>query len=266
MSGPRRPGVVASVVIGALLITGAPASTSSAHPSPWTRDLDVLASAHASAARPTALEVEVQQGTVRRGEADADAGASSSATCSGCTADSASLQVVYASRASEATLDNTANAWTQDCTGCSATALSVQVVVLRSVPAVVANNRALAVNAACQECLTASVAFQVVVLADRGDRLSEGSMDQLRGWFDAQRAALRTPPTTTGEATPRRSDPDGRPGRQTPGSAGSAPQRPGIAGTGRTRHQRPGRADRRGGRRRGQVGVWIDVLARRGVR
>ncbi len=261
MSGPRRPGVVASVVIGALLITGAPASTSSAHPSPWTRDLDVLASAHASAARPTALEVEVQQGTVRRGEADADAGASSSATCSGCTADSASLQVVYASRASEATLDNTANAWTQDCTGCSATALSVQVVVLRSVPAVVANNRALAVNAACQECLTASVAFQVVVLADRGDRLSEGSMDQLRGWFDAQRAALRAPPTTTGELSP-----DGRPDRHTLGSAGSAPQRPGIADTGRTPHQRPGRADRRGGRRRGQVGVWIDVLARRGVR
>ncbi len=46
-------------------------------------------------------------------------------------------------------------------------------------------------------------------------------MDQLRGWFDAQRAALRTPPTPTGEATPT-ADPT-----QTAGRAGATSAAPG---------------------------------------
>ena len=56
--------------------------------------------------------------------------ATTSADCDGCVGESTALQVVYAPRATQARLDNTAIAWTQACEGCTGTALSVQVVVL----------------------------------------------------------------------------------------------------------------------------------------
>jgi hypothetical protein len=121
----------------------------------------------------------------------ADAAATTSAGCDSCVGESTALQVIYATRAGQARLDNSAIAWTQDCKECTGTALSVQVVVLPDRSKAVPNNRALAVTAACTSCQVASLAFQVVVVADPGRRLSRESLAGLTSWFDAQAAALR---------------------------------------------------------------------------
>ena len=153
--------------------------------------LDLAASAHPSSARPAVTDSAFAEGATRERDVDADASGTSSATCDGCAAESATLQVLYVARARAARLDNTAVAWTQACTGCTATSLSVQVVVVRGGPALVPNNRALALNAGCESCRTTAAAFQVVVVADRARRLSAASLAELRAWFDDQAAQVR---------------------------------------------------------------------------
>ena len=61
--------------------------------------------------------------------------------------ESTAFQILYATLASQARLDNSAIAWTQSCRGCIGASLSVQVVVLPAWSAVRPNNRALAVTA-----------------------------------------------------------------------------------------------------------------------
>ena len=91
-----------------------------------------------------------------------------------------------------ARFDNVASAWTQDCWDCAATALAVQVVVVGSRTRARPTNRALAAGEACATCLTASAAFQIVIQVEEFGRLPDALLAELRAWFDAEAAGLRT--------------------------------------------------------------------------
>lgn len=200
-----RPRLLTSAVLaGVLVLTAASTSAPAAHPDPTDRDLDLVASANASAAEPVVTDDAFGYDVARWRSVKADVVATGSATCDDCDAASTALQVLYVSRGGEARLDNTATAWTQACRGCAATALSVQVVVLRGVPTIVPNNRALAVTAACESCRATGVAYQVVVASRHAGRLSGEALAALRAWVAEQAAALRTPtpvPEPTAEPT-----------------------------------------------------------------
>ncbi len=205
----KRGAVAAYAVLGVLL-AGATGSSSAAHPDTGRRDLDLVASAQPSAALPAVVDDAFAAVSSRNRDVKADASATSSATCDGCSGDSAALQVVYVARAGQAQLDNAAIAWAKECQSCSATALSVQVVVLRGLPAAIPNNRAMAVNAACEGCRSSSLAFQLVVMDEHARRLSEASIDELRVWMAEQATLLRTPPAVNdGAPTPRSHRGDG---------------------------------------------------------
>lgn len=209
-----RRTVVAHALLGAVLLAGtaqaSPGESSRARHDTDPRNLDLTASSHPSTANPVVSDVAYAVASARERDVKADNTATSSATCDGCTADSASLQILYVARAGQAQLDNSATAWNQACVGCATTALSVQVVVLRGVPTITPNNRAFAVNAACDTCRSTSAAYQLVVVADRARRLSDASVAELRSWFDEQAALLRAPvavPPAEPAPSPRRRDP-----------------------------------------------------------
>lgn len=191
MSGATTRRRVVTSVVFAVLLVGVAGSTS-AHPDRMTRDLDLVASANPSAAKPVVSDEAFADDVSFSRTVKSDVTATGSATCDGCDATSTALQVLYVSHGWRAGLDNTAVAWAQACTDCTATSLSVQVVVLRGVPSIVPNNRAFAVNAACASCRSTGVAYQLVVSSRRAARLSDDALAELRTWVTEQSAALRT--------------------------------------------------------------------------
>lgn len=197
---------LASVLAGAIVLVAVVGGSSpAARPDPWPRTLDLVASAHPSAARPTVSDTAYAAIRVRGPAVDADTAALTSTTCADCVGESTALHVVYAPRARRASMDNVATAWSQECRGCTSTALSVQVVVLVGRPTAVPNNRALSLTAACDGCRTAALAYQVVLVADRAAPLSDEELGALQAWVDEQAALLRAlvaaplldPPTPT---------------------------------------------------------------------
>jgi hypothetical protein len=182
----------ASVVTGALVLGAVVGGASpAAYRTPPKGTLDLLSSAHATAAQPAVSEAALDIARTRGADLEADTAALASSTCDACVTESTALHVVYAARARRARLDNVADAWAQGCTRCASTALSVQVVVLRGRPVAVPNNRAVALNAACDTCRASALAFQVVLVSDDATPLREAEMADLRRWFDEQAAALR---------------------------------------------------------------------------
>ena len=203
--------VLAPALAGAVLLVAAVGGSSpAADPDPWSRTLDLVASAHPSSARPTVSDTAYAAIRVRGPAVEADTAALTSTTCAGCVGESTALHVVHVARARRASLDNVATAWAQECQGCTSTALSVQVVVLGGRPTAVPNNRALSLTAACDGCRTAALAFQVVLVADRAAPLSDEELRDLRAWVEEQAASLRAsvatplpdPPTPTPTPTP----------------------------------------------------------------
>lgn len=202
---------LASVLAGAVVLVAAfGGSSPAAHPDPWPRALDLLASAHPSSATPTVSDTAYAAIRVRGPAVDADTAALTSTTCADCVGESTALHVVYVPRARRADLDNVATAWAQECRGCTSTALSVQVVVLGGRSTAVPNNRALSVTAACDGCRTAALAYQVVLVADRVAPLSDEELGSLQAWVDEQAASLRAlvaaplpdPPTPSSTPSP----------------------------------------------------------------
>ena len=200
---------VVAAAVALVAITGG--SSPAAHPDPRQGGLDLLSSAHPTAATPRIVDRAYDaRGWIRVPDVSADSAAVTSVTCDGCAGESTTLQVVYAHRATRARLDNVATAWSQECEACTGTALSVQVVVLRGRPATMPNNRAIALNAACAGCRTSALAFQVVLVADSAEPLGSGELADLRAWVDEQAALLRAsvlaplpePPTPTPSPTP----------------------------------------------------------------
>lgn len=200
----------ASALAGAIVLVAAVGGASpAAYRTPATGSLDLLSSAHATAAEPSVSEAAFDVARTHSADTEVDTAALASSTCDGCVTESTALHVVYASRVRRARLDNVADAWAQGCARCASTALSVQVVVLRGRPVAVPNNRAVALNAACDTCRTSALAFQVVLVSDDATPLRDAEMADLRAWFDEQAAALRasvvvpqTDPTPTASPTP----------------------------------------------------------------
>jgi hypothetical protein len=186
-----RSAAPAVVIAAVLLVAGVEYSAPGAYPDPDPRNLDLLASAQPTTAQMVVSDAAFDELKTRDWDIKADAAATTSASCDGCVGESTALQIVYASRANQARLDNSAIAWTQACQGCTGAALSVQVVVLPGPSEARLNNRAMAVTAGCTGCRTASAAFQVVVVDARARRLSRESLAGLKSWFDEQAAALR---------------------------------------------------------------------------
>ena len=118
------------VVVAVLLVASLESASPGAHPDPDPRNLDLLASAQPTTAQPVVSDAAFDELKTRDWDVKADAAATTSADCDGCIGESTALQIVYASRAGLARLDNSAVAWTQTCQGCTGAALSVQVVVL----------------------------------------------------------------------------------------------------------------------------------------
>lgn len=182
----------APVLVGAVLLVAAVGGSSpAAHPDPWPRTLDLVASAHPTSAMPTVSDTAYAAIRVRGPAVEADTAAITSTTCDDCVGESTALHVVHVPRARRAGLDNVATAWAQECKGCTSTALSVQVVVLGGSPTAVPNNRALALNAACDGCRTAALAYQVVLVSDRAAPLNDEELAGLQAWVDEQAASLR---------------------------------------------------------------------------
>jgi hypothetical protein len=181
---------IAATATGALiLVLGSTMMSSLAQTWHRSQGIDLTASAHPSEASPDVTDRAFYVTSSWQGSVRADASALTSATCRGCSGRSTTLQVVYARRPSELTIDNAAVAWSS-CSRCRGTALSVQVVVVEGTRAVTANNRALATNAACRRCDTAALAYQLVVETPDGDHLSREAMRELRDWVAAQERQL----------------------------------------------------------------------------
>ncbi len=184
--------LAAHVVLLSVLLAGAADATSRSAPTP-RRQLDLVASAQPSDQRRVDRDDVFSEDRVGGRGVKADTVATTTTDCHGCAGQSTALQVVYAPGPAAARFDNVASAWTLDCWDCTATALSVQVVVVGGGTRVRATNRALAAGEACATCLTASAAFQLVVQVEDVGRLPDALLTEIRAWFDAEAAVLRTP-------------------------------------------------------------------------
>ena len=121
----------------------------------------------------------------------ADAVASSSATCDGCAGTAAAVQVIYVNKARKGTADNLANAWSS-CSNCRSTSVSVQVVVVRPGATLTVQNRAFAVNAACSGCTASAVAIQFVVVTSKQQMFSRQGRQQLETLANELQGQLST--------------------------------------------------------------------------
>ncbi len=213
------------VIAAVLLVAGLEYASPGAYRDPGPRGLDLLASAQPTAAEMFVSDAAYDELRSRTRVIKADAAATTSAGCDGCVGESATLQIVYASRATHARLDNSAVAWTQACQGCSGAALSVQVVVLSGRSEARPNNRAMSATAACTGCRAASAAFQIIVVAPRAGRLSRESLAELKTWFEAQAAALRASVVLPGPTPSPGPEPTAAPPSE-PTDATSAPTGP----------------------------------------
>jgi hypothetical protein len=201
--GAAMHGVLAAVLLVSAAGASAPATRLlplDERPARGFVDRDLVASAHPTAGRPAASDAALDVALLRGRSVQADAVATGTATCTGCTAQGTALQVLHVGRGRRAGLHNTATAWTQECRDCAATTLSVQVALLRGVRRVVATNRALALTAACESCRATTAAYQLVVAVPPGTRLPRRSVAALRSWARERLAMLRAPhaPARTG--------------------------------------------------------------------
>lgn len=183
MSMARNPLVKGAVValVTASLLAGGPTQADRTSDN-WDRpsrgrELDAVSSAQPSTADPHVRDTARVFVDTRSRSAKADATATSSATCDGCTGEATTVQVVHVDRRrARAAADNVASAWAS-CSGCSASAVSVQVVVTSSRHPVRANNRAIALNSSCSSCSTSAAALQFVVSGGSGRELSATARD-----------------------------------------------------------------------------------------
>ena len=183
------------LAVASLLVAGAADASSRGTPTP-RHQIDLVASAQPSDQRRSDLDSAFSEVTVRGSAVKADTVATTTTSCHGCAGASTALQVVYVPGPASARFDNVATAWTLDCWDCTATALSVQVVVVGSRTRARPSNRAAAVGEACASCLSATAAFQLVVQVEEVGRLPDDVLAEVRAWFEAEAAALRTPQVT----------------------------------------------------------------------
>ncbi|WP_425956121.1 hypothetical protein [Xylanimonas sp. McL0601] len=175
-----------AAIVAAVLVVGASWFPHSRWSWGAQSDADLVTAAHADVGRTAVDDTAARTFTVSRG-GHAQATATSSTVCDGCTGRAATVEVAYVPRGG-VTADNVAAAWATGTSG-EASAVSVQVVVQRPGTDVIATNRALAVDTACEGCKTDAVAVQVVILT----RLDRSVSARTQGMLEDLAAVLGTP-------------------------------------------------------------------------
>jgi hypothetical protein len=145
-----------------------------------------------SDARPYDLSLQQHVARVRTRQVEVSGTADASLTCNHCIGKAASVQVVYAERATSVVARNIATAWASDCIGCRGWAVSIQVVIAKSATAIRAGNRALAVNAACVGCSMSALAVQFVAVGASRPQLSGATLERIRALRDRLLSQLQT--------------------------------------------------------------------------
>lgn len=203
----KRLGLLVVLTLVTTTVVAASATTAAGHRTPRRADVDLISSAQPTPESPADVDEASDFSRVQARLAKADASATSSALCDGCTGDATTLQVLYLKHTREGTFDNVATAWSS-CTECGATALSVQVVVLPKAHTVNARNRALATNDTCEGCATAAAAYQLVVVGADEKVLSRESRRQLQELVDQLAAELHATVAAPGAQQRRGAAPD----------------------------------------------------------
>lgn len=142
------------------------------------QDFDLVASANPATPHSSDVDRTAMFDRGRGKRTQADAVASSSATCNGCSGTATAVQVISFGKARKGTADNLANAWST-CDNCRTTSVSIQVILIRPGTTVTARNRALAANVGCSGCSTTAVAVQLVVVTTKRDALSRQARKDL---------------------------------------------------------------------------------------
>jgi hypothetical protein len=155
------------------------------------QDFDLVASANPGVTGSTDTDRTAMFERARGKRVQADAVASSSATCDGCAGTAAAVQVIYVNKAKKGTADNLANAWSS-CSNCRSASVSVQVVVVRPGATLTVQNRAFAVNAACSGCTASAVAIQFVVVTSKHQMFSSKGRQQLEALANELQGQLST--------------------------------------------------------------------------
>jgi hypothetical protein len=166
-----------AILVIASLVTGATGTAGMLTFRPG-QDFDLVASANPGTPGSSDTDRTAMFERARGKRVQADAVASSSATCDGCRGTAVAVQVVYVNKAKKGTADNLANAWSS-CSDCRTTSVSVQVVVVRPGTTLTVRNRAFAVNAACSGCTASAVAVQFVVVTSKHHAFSRNGRQQL---------------------------------------------------------------------------------------
>ena len=183
MMSSRGSRLVVAILAGFLVLSGSGAQAGGVNP---TVRLDLTASAHPRVATAPVVDHAFHADSVASAKTDADATATSSAVCRGCSGHAVSVQVIYVDQSPAVKLDNVAIAWTQGCASCSATAVSLQV-------AIVSGSGPLTVNAACAMCGATSGAYQLVLAGNGSSSLSPTTLSTLRDWASARARLIREP-------------------------------------------------------------------------
>jgi hypothetical protein len=195
MTGRRvwRSTAIATAAVCWLTAGVVPAS---AVPGGRTVHLSTVSSAQPTDQAPSVVSTQARRLHSAARVVTADAAATASSTCDGCTGEAVTLQIVYLRHARDMTVENLASA-TSSCVGCASSALSVQVVIGRTPQVLVANNRSMAVNTSCTGCTTTAAAYQFVLVSDSQRDLSHqgrAMVAQIRDEM-AQLLSERQPPT-----------------------------------------------------------------------
>lgn len=167
-----------AILVIASLVTGATGTTAGILTFRQGQDFDLVASANPGTPGSSDTDRTAMFERARGKRVQADAVASSSATCDGCRGTAVAVQVIYVNKAKKGTADNLANAWSS-CSDCRSTSVSVQVVVVRPSTTLTVRNRAFAVNAACSGCTASAVAVQFVVVTSKHHAFSRKGRQQL---------------------------------------------------------------------------------------
>jgi hypothetical protein len=190
MMSSRGSRLVVAMLAGFLVLAGSRAQAGGVTP---TVRLDLTASAHPRVATAPVVDHAFHADSVASAKTDADATATSSAVCRGCSGHAVSVQVIYVDQSPAVKLDNVAIAWTQGCASCSATAVSLQVAIVSGSGPLTVTNRALALNAACAMCGATSGAYQLVLAGNGSSSLSPTTLSTLRDWASARARLIREP-------------------------------------------------------------------------
>lgn len=188
----RRIAGIALAAVAAV-VTISSSGAADAFDGPARADIESASAAIPVKPGATAQDESTRYRRVNARNVRADSVATATSNCDGCSASSATLQIVYARYARTLAADNVATAWST-CKNCSSSAVSLQVVVVRPGGTITAANRSTAFNVACVGCKTNAAAIQIVIVAPSRHDPSQSALVRCQGLRDELLAELHAQP------------------------------------------------------------------------